>query len=71
LLTEIRSPTLNFVAECGLVPATVQIDAETLARYNKELEEVIRHNAFCRITVCNSFYFFPGNESADSGGRRR
>jgi len=32
------SPTLDFIAECGLRPAEAHIDAETLARYNRELE---------------------------------
>ncbi|KAF7325356.1 GTP-binding nuclear protein [Mycena venus] len=37
----IRSPTLDFVAECGLRPAEAFVDAETLARYKKELEEAM------------------------------
>ncbi|KAJ7168735.1 GTP-binding nuclear protein RAN [Mycena filopes] len=38
----IGSPTLNFVAQCGLQPSEVFIDAETIARYNKELEEAMK-----------------------------
>ncbi|KAJ6537970.1 GTP-binding nuclear protein RAN [Mycena capillaripes] len=35
----VGSPTLNFVAQCGLMPIEVNVDPELLARYNKELEE--------------------------------
>jgi hypothetical protein len=44
-----RSPTLDFVAECGLRPAEAHIDAETLARYNRELE-VVRLRSSLRYT---------------------
>ncbi|KAJ6495882.1 ras family-domain-containing protein [Mycena vulgaris] len=34
----IGNPTLDFVAECSLYPPEAHIDAETLARYDRELE---------------------------------
>ncbi|KAJ7767233.1 GTP-binding nuclear protein GSP1/Ran [Mycena metata] len=38
----VGSPNLDFVAQCGLVPSEVYVDAEMLARYNKELEEAMK-----------------------------
>ncbi|KAJ6473372.1 GTP-binding nuclear protein RAN [Mycena polygramma] len=38
----VGSSNLEFVAQCGLMPIEVHVDAELLAQYNKELEDAMK-----------------------------